>query len=518
MLPTNLLRIRRRQDKIMPVYAEIDKSNLEMANLLVSLYSEHIGKKKGLLNEAVSELETLGYDYRFVRGLAVILDRRSHLVSKTIVDPLEARRKIFQSASENGNPTSTEEKLKILTQIAKDLKISVEELNESFYGDLDDEMTMENFEPMTPEEMLKQYNLSLTQTLLFNATELSFTASGNWQKIFRQIKWLGLIYSITKGEPDYWIKVDGPTSLFKLTKRYGTSLSKLLPAIFNNKYWRLQAKIVSRLNKNRLFDFEIDSLVYDRYIKHGVEEETFDSGVEEEFANEFKIFAADWKLIREPGPLPVGNHVMIPDFLMKKDGLNIYLEIVGFWTPEYLDNKMWKLSMVKDVDMIVAVDKRLACQKFHKKSESINLIYYKGKIPLKPILTHLQDKERDMIDSEVQFVYDKELNFNTPIVEAKDVTKALGISIEAVKRTITQLQIKGYIRIYDMFVKETLLKTIDETLKSRVKGQNLNFIEASKLIESLGGKNPSMLLEALGYQIMWHGINPESAEIRKKLG
>ena len=41
-------------------------------------------------------------------------------------------------------------------------------------------------------------------------------------------------------------------------------------------------------------------------------------------------------------------------------------------------------------------------------------------------------------------------------------------------------------------------------------------IEATKLIESLGGRNASTILEALGYQILWRGISPETAEVRKK--
>ena len=516
MLPSSLLRTRRSRDKIMPVYAKIDTSNEGMANLLINIYSEHVGKKKGLLNAAVLHLENLGYNYRFVRGLAVILDRRCQLVTNAVVDPLEARRKIFKVASEKGTPTSTEERSIILSQVAEELKIDVEGLNESFYGDLEHEMIVVSFDPMTPTDLLKQYNISLTQTLLFNATELSFTASGNWQQIFRQIKWLGLIYSISLSGPDYWVKVDGPTSLFKLTKRYGTSLAKLLPAIFSSKYWKVQAKVVDRFKKNRLFNLELDSLEYGRYMKRGVEEETFDSGIEEDFAAQFRALVVDWELIREPGPLPVGKHVMIPDFLMKKGGLKVYLEIAGFWTPKYLEDKMRKLSMVRDVDMIVAVDRRLICEKTSKKSDNFNIFYYRRKIPLKPILTHLQDRERNLIEGEIEILLNKELNFSTPIVEAKDIANTFGISVEAVKKAIAQLQIAGYRRLSDMFAKETLLKVINEALTNGLQGQKLNFVEASKLIESSGGRNPSTILEALGYQIMWHGINPESAEIRKK--
>ncbi|MFH0748426.1 MAG: DUF790 family protein [Candidatus Bathyarchaeota archaeon] len=515
-MPTSLLVTKRSRDKIMPVYAELTTANLEIANLLIDLYSEHIDRKKGILNQAVLELENIGYEYRFVRGLAAILDRRCQLKTKARVNPPDARRRLFQIASEKGMPTTEEDRSAIFSIVSKELNVNAEELNESLYGDLDDEMIVSGFAQTNPMDLLKQYNLSLTQTLLFNASELAFTTSGNWQRIFRQIKWLGLIYTINVSGSEYWVKVDGPNSLFRLTKRYGTSLAKLLPAIFNSTHWRITAKVIGRRDNKRLLDFELDSLRHNRYMKQQVHEESFDSTVEENFATQFKILASDWELIREPGPLPVGRYVMIPDFLLRRDGLEVYLEIVGFWTPEYLEDKIKKLSMVGNVDMIVAVDRRLACEKFLKRNQGLNVLFYKGKVPLQPILAHLKKKIEERVRTKAKILQSRKLNLTTPVAEAKDIANMLNISVEAVKTTIDQIQITGYRRIGDMFVKETLFNAITEALSRRLEKQKLDFMEATELIEALGGRNSSAIIEALGYQIIWHGISPESAEIRKK--
>lgn len=515
LLPSSLLVARKSRDKILPVYAESTGENVEIAKRLVELYSKHIGEKKGRLNQAVSELENMGYDYRFIRGLAFTLDRKCQLETKAKINPRETRRSLFQTSSEKGFPTTEEERKAILSAASAQLNTSVEELNEAIYGDLDDEMIVSSFEPLEPVDLLKEYNLSLTQTLLFNASELSFTASGNWQRIFRQIKWLGLIYTINMNDSSYWVKVDGPTSIFKLTKRYGTSLAKLLPAIFGSFHWRILAKVVDRMDRSRLLDFELDSLKFGRYFKEGIVEESFDSRVEENFAVQFKVLAKDWELIREPDPLPVGSHVMIPDFLMRKGLLQVYLEIVGFWTPEYLEDKMKKLSIVKDVDIIVAVDRRLACEKLPKKNERVNMFFYRGKVPLKPVISFLQDKEREFVDVEAKILQNRELNLTIPVADVKDIATIFKVSIETVKRIIDQFQPNGYRRIGDMFVKESLLNSIDETLTCKLKSQKLSFDEATKVIESMGGRNSSTILETLGYQIIWHGISPETAEIRK---
>jgi len=38
--------------------------------------------------------------------------------------------------------------------------------------------------------------------------------------------------------------------------------------------------------------------------------------------------------------------VRIPDFCFGKDGMKVYLEVVDFWTPEYLERKVSKLNSI----------------------------------------------------------------------------------------------------------------------------------------------------------------------------
>ena len=83
MLPSNLLLTKKRRDTIKPTYAQFTKENLQFANLLIQTYKEGLGKKKGELESAIENLENLGHDYRFVRGLTALLDRKCKLTAKT---------------------------------------------------------------------------------------------------------------------------------------------------------------------------------------------------------------------------------------------------------------------------------------------------------------------------------------------------------------------------------------------------------------------------------------------------
>jgi len=103
-----------------------------------------------------------------------------------------------------GIPTTLEERRVILEREAKRLGVPVDGLEDSIYSDLDEEQILRGFQPLGEADLIRLYNLGQTQTLIFRCSELEFTASGNWQAIFRRIKWLGLIYTIQQRERGYW--------------------------------------------------------------------------------------------------------------------------------------------------------------------------------------------------------------------------------------------------------------------------------------------------------------------------
>ncbi|UCH70149.1 MAG: DUF790 family protein [Candidatus Bathyarchaeota archaeon] len=519
MLPSSLLITRRRRDAIRPVYAELNRGNLEIAGLLIQTYADYVGKRKGELNETVNGMEDLGYDYRYVRGLSSLLDRRCQLEPKATFDPVEARRRIFKASHITGFPTTSDARRVVLNQAARELKVTVEELEEIFYGDLEDELIVKNFEPVHPKALVRQYNLSLTQTLLFYSTELSFITIGNWQRVFRQIKWLGLIYSIWRSNGGYEVKVDGPASLFKLNRRYGTSLAKLLPTIIRNMEWHVKAKILRYKGDNRLLTLELDSA------KHGEimgtlgmpqQTEVYDSQVEQDFARRFKALATGWTLIREPEPLLVAKRVMIPDFGFSKGGLMVYLEIAGFWTPRYLEEKVEKLKLLDDVDMIVAANKDLACQKLDKMGEKLNLLYYQRRIPLRPILDHLKAVEERLVKKQTKRLLAEPLQLQAAVIEASELAEKLGVLEDAVKEVLKEKVFQGYMRLGDMLIKETKLKEIQGRLENQLNRGSLSLPEASRIVEDAGGRRPTNILTALGYKIEWYGIDPHSTKIHRK--
>jgi predicted nuclease of restriction endonuclease-like RecB superfamily len=519
MFPSDLLSVWKRKGEILPRYAKPSSSNDEAANILIEAYKVHVGEKKKVLKALVTELEDKGYEYRFVRALSLLLDRKSTFICNSKIDPVDLRRKIFQITENFGVPTTSEMRLKILTTIASEMALKLEDVETNFYSDLENELVLEKFTAPSASELLSEYNLGLTQTLLFDAIELSFTASGNWQDLFHAIKKFGLIYEVYR-ENSLWVKIDGPSSLFKLTRRYGVGIAKLLPIIVANPEWTVKAKILWKFT-NEICDFKIESQKYASLLKRQyLPTVTYDSSTEVDFAVRFQALGSGWVLKREPEPVTAGKQVIIPDFSFERAGIRVYLEIVGFWTEEYLLRKIDKLKQV-ETKMLLLVNEALACEKLSalEKRPHLDLIYYREKIPLAPILRYLETKFEKVKSEEMKLLEGLRIKFTEPIVVFREFAARIGISPEAARSFLTINPPSGYVGMADTLISNKKLQQIDTRMKeASCHSGKLPFKEATRIIEEEGVDDSSNVLSALGYKIRWRGIDSDQAEVYMESG
>ncbi len=116
--------------------------------------------------------------------------------------------------------------------------------------------------------------------------------------------------------------------------------------------------------------------------------EEFDSSYEEAFAGKWGDEPRDgWRLVREGGILQKGQKVFIPDFVLEhEDGRRVYLEIVGFWTPEYLQAKFESLQVFKEHHILAAAAEAVA-EKIPGLPD--NAILFKSSLNIKDVLSRL---------------------------------------------------------------------------------------------------------------------------------
>ena len=409
MLTAALARSRTTDDAVQPLFVDPSEERYrETARELIDLFEAHLGEPKGDLEDEIDELTVADTDYKIIQGLAKLLRDESEFETVAPVEPREIRRRLFEKANEHyplvRQPTLDDDRQSIwvYSTVADRLGISLEECFTGMYADLERNKRLVRFgntvyedhateesgssttqltgqsgdryreDDITVDWLLNRYNLALAQAVLYDATEMRIRVWDQFATVFSYVKLFGLMHRIypinaageqvssTDQADGYEAILDGPASLFSQTRKYGIRLANFLPALPLCDRWEMQATIAADEASSRTRTLTLDQS--DSLSSHYSAGSEFDSDVERTLADKWARTNTEWELVREDDVLDLGAEVMLPDFAVEHpDGRRALLEIMGFWTPEYLEEK---LSKIRDADvdnLVVAVSERLDC-------------------------------------------------------------------------------------------------------------------------------------------------------------
>ena len=634
MLPLQLLRTRitDKGTNIVPRFCTADDSVLQLAAKIIKEFEESWKnkEKKLFLTERIALLESEYNDYKLARGFYTLLERRCIFTkineikteSKAIAsnidvnnnnlhDPVNIRKELFEESSKRGFALTEFGRREIIDTVASRINVHSNDLIDVMWSDLEENLVLEWFDAISPEQLLAWYNLSLMQTLLFNCTKLEFSVTGgsNWKRILRDIKRLGLMYNLqyialeeekrsihvdeidydnrdikfinasntdTKNNPIIICSLDGPLSIFKLTDRYGTSIAKILPSIISSDTWSLKAWIVRKTMSlgKKIYEFKISNkdtppLSREPYYNKEKDKERkrilytakessqliyFDSGVEEKFSTRFEQSATGWKLIREPDPLILSNgKALIPDFAFEKYGTRIYLEIVGFWTKEYLEKKIQKIADLTKtipagnnaVDFFIAINdagyassnsnikEKLAWEKITSSISKERLIFYKNdKVPIKPFLEYLKSIDAKMIERLANNNSVKLLNeiedrafTNAAIISIDEIADKCNLPIESALRIITTSHKDDdnssisnpnnkYVVAGTYLISKSKLSEFESLFDGITK-----FTDACSILDqnNIPESCHMDLISKIGYDVLWQSMDSSTAIIKRRI-
>ncbi len=379
MLPKELLDVTRRNGRIYPRFAW-DEKDVKLAEIVLKIYKLGLGKKYKLVLESLRKIENAN-NYRKVRGFAKIVERNCKFERATKLDPLAVRRALF----ERGYVTRLSEREKVLKDVAEQFGVDVKEIERAMFADREEERIISEVPEIEAKELVKMYNLSLLQTTIFNCLRLTFWVSSNHKNVFRKLKWLGLMYELYDENGKLLVSITGPASILKMTRKYGTSMAKLIPEIIKAENWWIRAEVVNDYEK-RIYLLEMSDM-YKKLFPEYEEKIEYDSSLEEEFARKMRFLG--FEVIREPGIVKAGNYAYIPDFLIKKEDKEVYIEIAGFWTEDYVKKKLEKIRN-SNIPLILLVREDLALGKVREGVDVI-LIDKRGRIPYRDVVKKIKE-------------------------------------------------------------------------------------------------------------------------------
>jgi predicted nuclease of restriction endonuclease-like RecB superfamily len=239
--------------------------------------------------------------------------------------------------------------------IAEELGFSWEAIDQQLFADVPECHRLTAFRGYpTAEALLARYTVAQVQVALFRAAEMIVWATDDFKTLVRYAKLAGLMHTIRRlGDSRYEIRFDGPASVLRGTRRYGVAMARFLPALIACRGWRLHA-VLQTHRPGWLVSLDLSPT--DGLHSHLPAPREFDSRVEENFARSWGGKRQGWLLEREGELLHQGQKVFVPDFVLRHDdGRTVLLELVGFWTPEYLQAKFQTLRTFQDRPILVAV-------------------------------------------------------------------------------------------------------------------------------------------------------------------
>lgn len=383
MLTSDLALNFRRGDKIYPRLIDTDNRGfLGDAENLIQIFEEFKGKTRGELEAELEEYVGTGTDYRILRGLIKLLDDRAEFETYAPAEPVEIRQKVFLEAK-RFHPVSDENKQAVLEIAAKKFGTNSASVFENLYADLSAQQKMIRFETIEPEDLLDLYNLAQAQAILYKAVEMKITVApsgaANYRQIFGWIKHFGLIHSVQgNAKNGYEITLTGAASLFHRSQKYGVQMSVFLPALLLCKNWKARAEIVQKQGGNLFYELtsEQKDLVSNRY-----DELEYVNPDIEKLVKNWGRFETDWRLEENRKVIDLGKTAFVPDLvLISPQNEEIYLDILGFWTPKSLQKRLAEFEAVNYKHFIIAASQELRGSREEPLWESPNLIFYKTKI------------------------------------------------------------------------------------------------------------------------------------------
>ena len=492
MLTKDLLRVSRRGGGYYPQFVGDDAEARDLAARVLGVYQGHVGETRGDLDSALADLEA-EFEFKLVRGFAKLLDREATFETRAPLDPERTRRIVFECAESVGVATDADRE-KALSRAAERMRVSTDDIERSLYADRDVEQVLTEFDSRwTPETLCEQYDLSLAQTALFDATEVRVRSSDP-ATLVSTVKRLRLLYEIRRTDEGREVVVTGPDALFKRSRRYGTRFARLLRMVAGASEWTLEATIDDRNTERTLRLDESDVSV------PGVEpvtEMTFDSGVEADFAARFQSLELDWTLVREPEPLAAGEHVVIPDFAFdwNHGAFRVFFEVMGFWTPEYVAKKLSRFGDLEDVAFLVAVDESLGVGE-EVEALTDGAIPYSGTVRVKDVVDALREYETDLL-AEARASLPDELTPDADTISLADLADARGVSEQA----LDSVAFPDHELVGRTLVRPAVLDTVAETIAA---GQSLDAVESTLADHDLS--DTSAVLSRLGYRVEWEGL------------
>jgi predicted nuclease of restriction endonuclease-like RecB superfamily len=155
------------------------------------------------------------------------------------------------------------------------------------------------------------------------------------------------------------LHLDGPLSLFSATTKYGLQMALFLPALLHCHDYRLDAEL--RWGPQRVpRSFHLDAGT--GLMSHQLDSGMYVPAEVPAFVERFRQVAPSWELGECTEVIELGREgVWVPDYraVHKATGLDVFVEVVGFWKKASLDRLLRLLPRLGPARFVLLISEKL---------------------------------------------------------------------------------------------------------------------------------------------------------------
>lgn len=277
-----------------------------------------------------------------------------------------------------------------LAAVATAFGATIEQIELAMWADLPAEraVVMPNGRP-TELAVAAAANLSIIQRALMRCHELRLQLTGNARAIARIAAVRGLLATAKMRGQAVDLEISGPLALFHQTTVYGRALGSIVPQLAWCERFVLDAWCDFGRGPARVRIRPPVLLPPARAPKR------YDSVLEARFGREMSKHAPHWRVLREPSPIDAGGHLAFPDFLLEHREVpdqRWWVEIIGFWTSDYLQHKLATYRAARLPRVILCIDAKRSIEERQLPADA-RIVRFTKSIPVDQILAII-DVER----------------------------------------------------------------------------------------------------------------------------
>lgn len=340
-----------------PVHAFLDR--------LCRLVRRLEGRPRRDVSEVLRRQERRVRDVRRLAGIAKTILDACRFRPEPGADRAEEIREVVYRARGRRWPPLPDDEDRPYEDAARELDLPVERIQALLYADRPDRYLLARAPRFDGPGLLQRYNLELARGVLLDAESLVFRADGGWKASFRALKLSRLMVRVHReGRRRYRVEITGPAAPWiGRPQRYGVRLARVLPSLLAAPGANIEARVhhEGRVLPYRLSVADHAWLRPDRRRRRRSMDSLWEEDLARVLREKIGKGRSGWTLVREDAPivLPEGR-VFLPDFTLRhRDGREAFVELVGFWTPEYLEHKVASVRDADTSNLVLVVSRRL---------------------------------------------------------------------------------------------------------------------------------------------------------------